>query len=116
MVRSLAQQRGRHPTDPRWPASRAFYPIWFVAAARLLCQHQSCRRRDDPGPQRVWPRARVMAGSRQGSRMGYGRPWVIKLGIMSGGLPGEDLSSSGISVPTVLVVGTMAAIEAGVGG
>ena len=44
--------------------------------------------------------------------MGY----VIKLGIMSGGLLGDDLSSSGISVTTVSVVGTMAAIEAGPGG
>lgn len=45
--------------------------------------------------------------------MGYGLPWVIKLCIMWGGIPGEDLSSSGISVTTASVVGTMAAIEAG---
>ena len=47
--------------------------------------------------------------------MGYGLPWVIKPGIMSGDIRGEDLSSSGISVTTVSVVGTMAAIEAGAG-
>ena len=47
--------------------------------------------------------------------MGYRFPWVIKLGIMSGGSPGEDLSSSGISVTTASVVGTMVAIEAGAG-
>ena len=32
--------------------------------------------------------------------------------IMSGGMPGEDLLSSGISVTTASVVSTMAAIEA----
>ncbi len=32
--------------------------------------------------------------------------------IMSGGMPGEDLLSSGISVTTAWVVSTMAAIEA----
>jgi hypothetical protein len=48
--------------------------------------------------------------------MGYGLPRVIKLGIMSGGIPGEDLSSSEISATTGSVVGTMAAIDAGAGG
>ena len=48
--------------------------------------------------------------------MGYGFPCVIKLGIMSGGTPGEDLLASGISVTTASVVGTMVAIEAGAGG
>ena len=48
--------------------------------------------------------------------MGYGFPWVIKLGIMLGGIPGEGLLSSGISVTTASVVGTMVAIEAGAGG
>lgn len=32
--------------------------------------------------------------------------------IMSGGMPGEDLLSSGISVTTASVLSTMAAIEA----
>ena len=48
--------------------------------------------------------------------MDYGLPWVMTLGIMSGGILGEDLSSSGISVTTISVVSTMAAIEAGAGG
>ena len=44
--------------------------------------------------------------------MVYGFPSVSKLGI----IPGEDLSSSGISVTTASVVSNMAAIEAGAGG
>ena len=48
--------------------------------------------------------------------MDYGLPWIITPGIMSGSLLGDDLSSSGISVATVSVVGTMAAIAARAGG
>ena len=48
--------------------------------------------------------------------MDYDLPWIITPGIMSGGIPGEDLLSSGISSTTVSVVGTMGRDRSGAGG